>query len=38
MAQSFRAFTSRAEGLLFESELRQNYVVKTGDGGSTAKR
>ena len=36
--QSVRAFASHAEGLAFESELRQTYVVKTGSDISAAKR
>ena len=38
MAQWVRAFALQAEGLVFESLLRQTLVVKTGSDSSTAKR
>ena len=38
MAQSFRAFASHAEGLVFESQPRQTQLVITGSDSSTAKR
>ena len=38
MAQWVRAFTSHAEGWVFEYQSRQTYVVKTGSDSSIAKR
>ena len=38
VAQSVRAFTSQAEGLVFESQPRLTLVVKAGSDSSTAKR
>ena len=38
VAQSVRALARQAEGWVFESQLRQTYVVKTGSDSSTAKR
>ena len=37
MAQSVKAFTSQAEGWVFESKPRQTLVIKTGSNGSAAK-
>ena len=36
--QWVRAFALQAEGLVFESHMRQTLVVKTGSDSSTAKR
>ena len=38
MAQWVRAFTPQAEGWVFESQLRQTQVIKTGSDRSAAKR
>ena len=38
VAQSVRAFPSHAEGCVFESQLLQTEVVKTGSDRSSAKR
>ena len=37
MAQSVRAFASKAEGCMFEFQPLQTYVVKTGSDSSNAK-
>ena len=38
MAQWVRALAAQAEGLVFESQPQQIYVVKTGNDSFTAKR
>ena len=38
VAQSVRTFIQQAKGWVFESQVRQNEVVKTGSDSSTAKR
>ena len=38
VAHWVRALGSQAEGLVFESQPRHTYVVKTGSDSSTAKR
>ena len=38
LAQSIRAFALHAEGMVFVSQPRQTYVVKTGSDSFTAKR